>query len=44
MTQQQFYQLATRDLFRAMWVAKYFGVAEVVVKGWVAGMIAAYKN
>ena len=44
LTQQEFYQMATRDLFRALWIAQYCGVSKAVLKGWVAGLIAAYKN
>lgn len=44
LTQQEFYKMAHRDLFRALWVAQYCGVSAKVVKGWVSGLIAAYKN
>lgn len=44
MTQQEFYTVAHRDVFRAVWLAKYKGVAEATVKAWVSALIAAYKN
>lgn len=44
LTQADFYRVASRDLIRAVWLAKYFGIAEDTVKAWVRGLIAAYKN
>lgn len=44
MTPIQFQLIASQDMFRAIWVAKYYGVAAVVVKAWVAATLSTIKK
>ena len=44
MTQRDFNNVAQKDLFRAVWVAKHMGITESVVKAWTSAVLAVLKK
>jgi hypothetical protein len=44
MTQDNFNAVASKDLFRAIWIAKHMGVADTVMRAWVAAVLAVLKK
>jgi hypothetical protein len=43
MNQVQFNQMASVNIFNALWYAKYMGISAKVAKGWVGALMASLK-
>jgi hypothetical protein len=43
MNQTQFNQMASVNIFNAIWYAKYTGITATVVKAWVKAVMASLK-
>ena len=44
MTYDSFSTIAKQDMFRALWIAKYYGVTMTVVKAWTAAVMNTMKK